>query len=31
MAESLLRHVHDNGDPRDVREIRTLIAREEER
>ncbi|MEU5987644.1 AAA domain-containing protein [Spirillospora sp. NPDC047418] len=31
MAESLLRHVLDNGDPRDVREIRPLIAREDER
>ncbi|SPT57076.1 DEAD/DEAH box helicase [Actinomadura madurae] len=29
MAESLLRHVHDHGDSRDVREIRPLIAREE--
>ncbi|HEU5026822.1 MAG TPA: AAA domain-containing protein [Spirillospora sp.] len=31
MAASLLRHVHDNGDPRGVREIRPLIAREEGR
>ncbi|SNS44379.1 AAA domain-containing protein [Actinomadura meyerae] len=29
MAEALLRHVHHNGDSRDVREIRPLIARQE--